>query len=102
VNLEKFKQAYVRTISESADDSDLKNYIRSIVEEVLQEKYAKNDYDKIFAREGSKCKKCKKGVYKIMTLPDDWEGRLTCTNPKCGHQVRKAQPSQKEYNEVED
>jgi hypothetical protein len=35
MNLENFKQAYLQTISESANDSDLKNYIRSIVEEVL-------------------------------------------------------------------
>jgi hypothetical protein len=37
MNLEAFKQAYLNTISESADDSDLKNYIRSIVEKVVSE-----------------------------------------------------------------
>jgi len=37
MNLENFKQAYLKTISESTDDSDLKNYIRSIVEENLEE-----------------------------------------------------------------
>jgi hypothetical protein len=33
MNLEDFKEVYLKTISESADDSDLKNWIRSIVEE---------------------------------------------------------------------
>jgi|688.fasta_scaffold00227_8 hypothetical protein len=37
MNLENFKQAYVKTISESTDDSDLTNYIRSIVEEAVTE-----------------------------------------------------------------
>jgi|688.fasta_scaffold62132_3 hypothetical protein len=37
MNLENFKQAYLKTISESVDESDLKNYIRSIVEENLEE-----------------------------------------------------------------
>ena len=35
MNLEAFKQAYLQTISESADDSDLKNYIRSIVKTMV-------------------------------------------------------------------
>jgi hypothetical protein len=42
MNLENFKQAYLKTISES-DDSDLKNYIRSIVEEILFEQYTEDD-----------------------------------------------------------
>jgi hypothetical protein len=37
MDLQKFKQTYIKTISESANDADLKNYIRSIVEEVLSE-----------------------------------------------------------------
>jgi|688.fasta_scaffold62132_5 hypothetical protein len=37
MNLKNFKQAYLQTISESANDSDLKNYIRSIVENELKE-----------------------------------------------------------------
>jgi len=36
MDLQKFKQSYVHIISES-NDSELKNYIRSIVEEVLNE-----------------------------------------------------------------
>lgn len=36
MDLQKFKQSYVQIISES-NDSELKNYIRSIVEEVLNE-----------------------------------------------------------------
>lgn len=51
MNLENFKQAYLQTISESADDSDLKNYIRSIVEEIMTEAEAliidKNNYPTI-------------------------------------------------------
>jgi hypothetical protein len=40
MNLENFKEVYLKTISESTDDSDLKNWIRSIVEEILnEEKY---------------------------------------------------------------
>lgn len=37
MNLQNFKQTYVKVISESADDRELRNYIRSIVEEVLGE-----------------------------------------------------------------
>jgi hypothetical protein len=47
MNLENFKQAYVKTISESANDSDLKNYIRSIVEEVLVEQDIEDAYDQL-------------------------------------------------------
>jgi hypothetical protein len=51
MNLENFKQAYLQTISESANDSDLKNYIRSIVEEIMTEAEAliinKNNYPTI-------------------------------------------------------
>jgi hypothetical protein len=40
MNLENFKEVYLKTISESTDDSDLENWIRSIVEEILnEEKY---------------------------------------------------------------
>jgi hypothetical protein len=46
MNLENFKQAYLKTISES-DDSDLKNYIRSIVEEVISEaNEPRDDFEK--------------------------------------------------------
>ena len=37
MDLQKFKQTYTRVISESANERELKNYIRSIVEEVLKE-----------------------------------------------------------------
>jgi hypothetical protein len=47
MNLENFKQAYLKTISESTDDSDLKNYIRSIVEEVISEaNEPRDDFEK--------------------------------------------------------
>ena len=45
MNLENFKQAYLQTISESTDDSDLKNYIRSIVKKVVSESEDENDDD---------------------------------------------------------
>jgi hypothetical protein len=46
MNLENFKQAYLMTISES-DDSDLKNYIRAIVEEVISEaNEPRDDFEK--------------------------------------------------------
>ena len=37
MDLQKFKETYKQVIAESADNSELKNYIRSIVEEVLEE-----------------------------------------------------------------
>lgn len=37
MNLEKFKQTYAKVISESAEESELRNYVRSIVEEILTE-----------------------------------------------------------------
>ena len=37
MNLQNFKEAYKSVILESTDDAKLKNYIRSIVEEVLDE-----------------------------------------------------------------
>lgn len=43
MNLEAFKKSYFKTISESVDDSDLKNWIRSIVEEILFEEYSIED-----------------------------------------------------------
>jgi hypothetical protein len=64
---------------------------------MCEDPLAEADFDKIKAAEDSICKKCKKGKYKIMTLPDDQEGRLTCT--KCRHQVRRAQQGDDEYNE---
>ncbi len=33
-----------------------------------------------------KCKMCKKGTYKEMSLYDDWDGTLSCN--KCGHQYK--------------
>ena len=37
MDLQKFKQTYKKVISESTDEIEIKNYIRSIVEEVLVE-----------------------------------------------------------------
>jgi len=37
MNLQNFKEVYTKIITESTDDSDLRNYIRTIVEEVLVE-----------------------------------------------------------------
>lgn len=37
MNLQKFKQTYENIISESTDEREVKNYIRSIVEEILKE-----------------------------------------------------------------
>lgn len=37
MDIQKFKETYKQIINESADNSELKNYIRSIVEEVLEE-----------------------------------------------------------------
>jgi hypothetical protein len=47
MNLENFKEVYLKTISESADDSDLKNWIRSIVEEVISESISEGSEDMI-------------------------------------------------------
>jgi len=48
MNLENLKEVYLKTISESTDDSDLKNWIRSIVEEILnEEKYLTKDAKKL-------------------------------------------------------
>ena len=38
MNLQNFKEVYTKIITESTDDSDLRNYIRTIVERVLNEK----------------------------------------------------------------
>lgn len=38
MDLQKFKETYNQIISESADNSKLKEYIRSIVEEIINEK----------------------------------------------------------------
>lgn len=45
MNLNNFKEAYKSVILESTDDAKLKNYIRSIVEEMLDEKTKSKDYD---------------------------------------------------------
>lgn len=37
MDLQKFKETYKQVITESTNDSELKNYIRSIVEEVIKE-----------------------------------------------------------------
>lgn len=37
MNLQNFKHTYAKVISESADDKQIRNYIRSIVEEILNE-----------------------------------------------------------------
>lgn len=36
---------------------------------------------------GKHCKKCKKGIYKEMSLYDDWDGTLTCN--KCGRKIKR-------------
>ena len=38
MNLQNFKEVYTKIITESTDDSELKQYIKTIVEEVLNEK----------------------------------------------------------------
>jgi hypothetical protein len=48
MNIQNFKDTYVKTISESANDSDLKNYIRSIVQEVTREALAEDYQDASF------------------------------------------------------
>lgn len=38
---------------------------------------------------GKKCNKCFKGVYKEMSIYDDWDGLLTCNN--CGKKIGRWQ-----------
>ena len=45
MDIQKFKETYKQVITESTNDSELKNYIRSIVEEVIKEKTQYLDYD---------------------------------------------------------
>ena len=42
MNLNKFQESYKQVITESADEKELMNYIRSIVEEVINEKKYRN------------------------------------------------------------
>lgn len=53
MNLQNFKEVYTKIITESTDDSDLRNYIRTIVEEVLVEEneisITKRKYPKLHA-----------------------------------------------------
>ena len=44
MNLENFTQAYKSVIAESQDDTKFVNYIKSIVDEVVAEKTAKNKF----------------------------------------------------------
>ena len=53
MNLQNFKEVYTKIITESTDDSELKQYIKKIVEEVLNEEYkiliSKKIYPKLHA-----------------------------------------------------
>lgn len=101
MDLQKFKQTYVKVISESADERELKNYIRSIVEEILNE-----EQEDLEIKEGYTLKKTKLSKQKLSGDPDDYSVDMTVTdtdyeivNNKTGEVVGVAKVVKNDYFE---
>lgn len=77
MNLQNFKELYTKIITESTDDSDLRNYIRTIVEQVLVENHEDGISDfKFYGIDPEKHEKMygmstKSKVFKLGLKPSD-------------------------------
>lgn len=74
MDLQKFKQTYAKVISESADNSEIKNYIKSIVEEVLDEYRVRSGTDEFYTVQYTKSGNKNLLMKKFKTKPelDKW------------------------------